>query len=539
MTSSASDDRARWLTMGLGLGFTLGLVWLHVAYLGNAGALWRDEVNSVNVASMPSWGAVFAHGHLDSFPLAWVTVLHAWIAAGLGETDADFRRLGFIIGLGTLGTLWWTARRLGLAAPLVGLLLLGMSPSVVVYGDQVRGYGLGTLTIIWAVGAIWAFVQRPTGGTFLVAQLAAIGAVQSYYANAFLLLAVCAGAAAICIRRRTWPRLGAVGAIGAVAAASLAINWIGITYAARVSQIELENPGLGWRIEVFRHALAPDVPALSIAWGIAAILAIIGSGLAFLDREDTDERDGPLFALVMAAVGLAGFVWYLQFLARVPTQYWYYLSLMALIALACELGIEALVRQHRWGSGLRVLAIAAVAVVAAPGAARNVPLRMTNVDILADKVEELSQPRDLVVVLPWYCGITFARYYDGPAPWMTLPAFEDHRFHVHTEVKERMTRGDHGITTELGRIESTLRAGARVWIVGTPLASPPAGPIPLAPAPAGPEGWHVGPYLEGWAIQLGVLLDNHADKVGMLDMPVSGPMNRWERLELFGVEGWH
>jgi len=535
MTSSA----ARGQTMLLGLAFTLGLVWLHVAYLGNAGALWRDEVNSVNVASMPSWGAVFAHGHLDSFPLAWVTVLHAWIAAGLGETDAELRRLGFVIGLGTLATLWWTARRLGLAAPLVGLLLLGMSPSVIVYGDQVRGYGLGTLTIIWAVGAIWAFVQLPTRRTFLVAQLAAIGAVQSYYANAFLLLAVCAGAGAVCVRRRAWPRLGAVGVLGAVAAASLAINWVGITYAARVSQIELENPGLGWRVEVFRHALAPDVPALSVAWGIAAALAIIGCVLTLLGRRETPGHDGSLFALVMVAVGLASFAWYLQYLARVPTQYWYYLSLMALIALACELGIEALALHHRWGYGLRVLAVTMAALLAAPAVARNVPLQMTNVDALADQVEKLAQPDDLVVVLPWYCGITFARYYDGPASWMTLPAFEDHRFHVHTEVKERMTRGERAITAELGRIESTLRAGARVWIVGTPLPPPATGPVPLAPAPAGPEGWHVGPYLEGWAMQLGALLEDHADKVGKIDMVTSGPMNRWERLELFGVEGWH
>ena len=537
----AAGDRARRLGVLVGVGLTLGLLALHWTYMTHAGALWRDEVNSVNVARLPTLADVLAHAHLDSFPLAWVTLLHAWIAAGLGDGDPGLRRLGLAIGVATLAVVWWTGRRLGVAAPLVTLLLLGMSPSAIVYGDQVRGYGLGVLTIVWSFGATWAFVARPSAGRLLVAQLAALLAVQAYYANAFLLLAISAGGAAVAVARRGWGRLLALGAVGAVAALSLLLDLEAMRYAARVAAIELENPGLAWRVEVFRHALAPGVPVLSAAWAAAAVLAATGCVLAWgaaRGAPDAAADARPLFAAVTALAALAGFAAYLQIVARVPTQFWYYLSLMAVLALACEVGVDALARRVPRGAWMCLAAVAALALAAAPGVARNVPLRMTNVDLLAATVARAARPDDLVVVLPWYCGITFARYYRGPAPWMTLPDFADHRFHVHELVKERMALGGDGIAAELARVERVLRAGARVWVVGTLLPPPAAGPPPLAAAPAGPEGWHVGPYLEAWSMHLGALLEDHAARVGRIDVAAPTPLNRWEHLPLFAAEGW-
>jgi hypothetical protein len=539
VAATDTTQRGRRFAVLLGLVLTAGLGVLHVLYLRHAGALWRDEVNSVNVAALPSFDAVFAHSHLDSFPIAWVTVLHGWIATGFGDGDAGVRRLGLVVGLAAIAVIWWTGRRLGVAAPLATLVLLGMSPTTVVYGDQVRGYGLGMLAIVWSVGATWTLVTRPGWRTVLVAQAAALLAVQSYYANAFLVLAVSAGGAAVCVRRRRWRPLVAVGAVGLVAALSLAVNREAIAYAARVSMIELENPSLWWRVEVFRHAVAPGVPVLSAAWIVAALLAVAGCVLAWrvpADAPDADDR-AP-FAAVTAAVALAGFVWYLQVLARVPTQYWYYLSLLAVLAVACEIGVDCLVHRCRHGAPARLAAVAAVALLAAPGAVENAPLRMTTLDLIADTIAAEAGPDDLVVVLPWYCGITFARYYDGPAPWMTLPDFDDHRFHVHPQVKERMIRGATAITGELDRIARTLDAGHRVWIAGAPLPPPTAGPPPsMVPAPRGPEGWHVGPYLEGWAMQLGATLQAHAHDLREIAFAKPTRLNRWEHLPLYVAEG--
>src|SRR5581483_10806908 len=102
--------------VAVGLGLTAGLVPLHLSAVGHAGALWRDEVNSVNVALLPSWAAVWRGSAYDSFPVAWDALLHAWIVAGLGADDPGLRRLGLAIGLGTLAVLWLTGRRLGVRA---------------------------------------------------------------------------------------------------------------------------------------------------------------------------------------------------------------------------------------------------------------------------------------------------------------------------------------------------------------------------------------------------------------------------------------
>src|SRR5258706_14011909 len=194
----------RSLSVGAGVVVTAGLVFLRVDCVRHAGARGRDEIDSVNVAAGPSFAAVLAHSHLDSFPVAWVTVLHGWIAAGLGKTDAGLRGIGLVIGVATVAAIWWSGWRLARRVPLVSLLLIGASPTMVVYGSEVRGYGIATLAVVWCIEAMWTFATRPSGWTFTLAGLAALLTVQTYYGNAFLLLAICAGAAAVAASHGAW-----------------------------------------------------------------------------------------------------------------------------------------------------------------------------------------------------------------------------------------------------------------------------------------------------------------------------------------------
>lgn len=525
---------SRRVAVAVGLLVTAGLVPLHLAYVRGAGALWRDEVNSVNVASLPSVGEVFAHSHLDSFPAAWVLVLHGWIRAGLGETDADLRRIGLVVGAAILAALWWTGRRLGLAAPLVTLLLLGLSPTTIVYGDEVRGYGLGVVGIVWCLGALWAFLEAPGRGRFAVAQAAAILAVQAYFGNCFLLLALCGGAAAVCLRRRAWPLLGAVVGLGAVAAVSMLVNLPSVQYAANLAPVEQGPYGLGWFVAMFGGALAPEVPLLAWAWAVAGVLAVAGCVLA---RDET-ERERALFVGVAVPAALVAYVGYLAYIS-VRTQFWYYLPLMAVTAIGCDVGTALLARRAALGDAMRAGVVALVALLAARDVAAVTRVRMTNVDLIAETIAREAKPNDLVVVLPWYCGITFQRYYRGAAPWITLPDFAEHRFHLHAEVKEKLTLGNAAVAPELARVERTLRDGGRVWLVGVPPAPPPGTEPPtLPPAPNGPEGWRAAPYLDTWELMLGALLQRHSVDAWKLELPDIGPLNHWENLPLLKVEGW-
>jgi len=221
----------RHLDVCVGLLVALAAIVLRVVYVRHAGALWRDEIDSVNVASLPSLGDVLAHRHLDSFPVAWVTLLHGWIAAGFGSTDEAVRAIGIVIGIATIAAIWWSGWRLTGRVPLVSLLLLGASATMIVYGSEVRGYGLGALTIVWSMAALWRFVAQPGGAPpgraqpdrwpAANAQLAVLAAAQTNYANAFLLVGICVGAAAVALRHRDRARVLGVAAIGAVAAVSL------------------------------------------------------------------------------------------------------------------------------------------------------------------------------------------------------------------------------------------------------------------------------------------------------------------------------
>jgi hypothetical protein len=530
---------ARPVALLAGVLLTAGLVPLHLAYVRNAGGLWRDEVNSVNVAGLPSVAEVFAHSHLDSFPTAWVLLLHGWIRAGLGETDADLRRIGLVVGAAILAALWWTARRLGLVAPLVTLLLLGLSPTTIVYGDEVRGYGLGVVGIVWCLGALWAFVATPSGPRFAVAQAAAVLAVQSYFGNCFLLLALCIGAAAVCLRRRALGTLGAVVGLGAIAAASMLINLPSVQYAANLAPIEQGAWGPAWFAAMFRDALAPEVPLLAWAWALAGVLAVAGCVLAWRGPQAEDaDRDRALFVLVAVGSALGGYLAYLSFIS-VRTQFWYYLPLMAITAVGCDVGTALLARRVAFGELVRVGAVALAALLVAADVAAATRVRMTNVDLVAEAIAREARPNDLVVVLPWYCGITFQRYYRGAAPWITWPDFPEHRFHLHAEVKEKMRLANAAVAPELARVEATLRAGGRVWLVGAPPAPPPgAEPAQLPPAPGGPEGWRAAPYLDTWELMLGALLQAHSVDAWKVALPDIGPLNHWENLPLLKVEGW-
>jgi hypothetical protein len=539
MPAPARAPAPRWSpAVAAGLVVTALVVPLHLTFNRHAGPLWRDEVTGVNLVGLPSFADVLANLHLDSFPYAWVTLLRLW-ATTAGTDDATLRVLGLLVGLAILPAVWWTGRRLGLDAPLVTLVLVALNPSTIIYGGSVRGYGLGALAVTLALGALWTFVERPGRRTWAAAAAAVLFAVQTYFPNGVLLAAIGAGAAAVCLRRGAWGTLAGVVAAGAVGIVSLAFATPWIRYAFRVGALEQGDWPLALVAGVFRGALATEVPALGVAWTVAAVATAIGWGAALVRRADDTERDPALFAAVTATTALAAYFAYLQLVARLPTQYWYYLSLMAVLALALDVGTWLAAKRLRHGAALRAACALLVVAVAAPSVLRTVRLRMTNVDLVARKVAADGRPEDLAVVVPWVAGITFHRYYAGTTPWITIPDLDDHRFHLHLRVAEKMARGDDGVRDELARVERTLRSGGRVWVAGW-LRAPAPGqmPAPLPPAPEGPTGWRAAPYLDAWELRLGALLRTHAVDVWEVPLPGVGAVNHWEALPLVVAEGW-
>ena len=127
---------------------------LHVTFGLNAGALWRDEVNSLNIATMSSFSELWSYLTFDSFPALFFVFLRGFAGLPAATSDIGLRLFGVAIGLLIIGAVWLNARWLRFGFPLISLALIGFNPMVICYGDSIRAYGLGMLLLLLTMGAM-------------------------------------------------------------------------------------------------------------------------------------------------------------------------------------------------------------------------------------------------------------------------------------------------------------------------------------------------------------------------------------------------
>jgi hypothetical protein len=523
----------------LALLITLTVITLHVVREQHAGALWRDEAGVVQLALQPTVGDVLHTFHLDSFPLLFPLTVRAY-AAVCGDSDRALRLFGMAVGLAIVGALWLNARGAG-TVPLASLALLGFHPSFLFLGDSLRAYGLGTLLILLTFGAFARLVARPDRATVIAAALLAVLSVHCLWSNAALLLGLGTAAAIVGLVRRHWRVTVAALGIGLLAALSL-LPYRGPLAVARDWNLVLARK-LGPReiLGAILAAVGDSAPAVLWVWAALLLATLLTFFLA-----NSQRSDAQLFRLlaIPAVLGAQyGFFVALGFLPRT----WYILPVMALVASALDglLAIPPLPnpslsnqpRRHALRAARPVAAVL-LAALALRATAHAATVRMTNVDRVANTVTQGAKRRDLVLVNYWYYGVSFERYYQGQARWMTLPQLADHRLHRYDLLKARMTEDDP--TWEVIRaVRRTLRSGHRVWVVGT-LDAAPAGqpPLDLPPAPASPSGWQDGPYYLAWSQQLEAYLREHALRQSFITPPVDGPVSGLEYLTVRVFQQW-
>lgn len=144
----------------------------------------------------------------------------------------------------------------------------------------------------------------------------------------------------------------------------------------------------------------------------------------------------------------------------------------------------------------------------------------------------------MIVINPWYVGVSFDRYYHGAAAWNTVPPISSHALHRYDLVKDAMTVSS-PIDPLLRTISDTLKGGHRVWIVGAlPLQDTGQPPPGLAPAPYDPVGWSEAAYTMEWATEVGYFIQAHASKGESLNPLTKQPVNSFEDISLLVLEGW-
>ena len=205
----------------LALAASLAVVWLHFFFLWHAGGFWRDEVNLLNLSGRHS----LTEMSKDSFPVLMPLLVSGWKAIGLGQNDLSLRLLGILIGLSLPAALWLVMWKIRRAPPLLGLGLLALNSTVIIFGDSLRAYGLGSLIILLTTAAACFFLRNPTWSRAGWLAALAILSVQALYQNAILVAAICFGAWAVCARQKNGRAAVKIFFVAAISAASLLPYW--------------------------------------------------------------------------------------------------------------------------------------------------------------------------------------------------------------------------------------------------------------------------------------------------------------------------
>ncbi len=529
MTSAeipASPTRRQDANWWLAIAATVAVLALHLYFITHVGGLWRDEVNSLNLAQ-GEWKNI-SH---DSFPILFPLLVRGWSEIGLSQSDFSVRCLGVLIGLGMTGVFWLAAQWTRRAPPLWSLALVALNAWVLYYAASLRAYGLGSAFIALCAAAAWRFAENPNRNNWLLFTLTAVLSVQTLFQNSVLVAGICAGASAVVWRQRKFKLTIAIFLAGLTAAISLlpyVHNLAGATKTVSPLQMDFD------RLIAFNDLdtlLAYPLPVFFRVWVVLAGYVLLRATASFFTKAGGDRF---LFAGVTLAAGLPAF-WIFLRLANFPVQPWYFLPPVALAGICFDATLPRFTGKFR---APFIGALAALVLISTLFAGQILNLRFTNVDLAAKKISALAGKSDFAVVTPWQLGITFAHYFNGVCDWSTVPPMADHRVHRYDLIVRQMADRN-AMPPVLEKISATLRAGGAVWVAGgindCRDASMPAA-LPSPPLPA--SGWNETPYRITWNNQLGWLLHRHATNIEEFKRLTTQDLGDTEQVTLEKVTGW-
>ena len=520
---------------------TLEVLVLHFNVMRHAGPLWRDEISSLRVATMPTWGGLWSSLVYDPVPALFFGILRLWNWLFAGATDESLRYLGLLVGTGIVAAIWCTAWIIKKAPPTWAMLLFGLSPVALVWGDSMRAYGIGCLFSILAIAFLWKLVcERPRRIDMLLAAAAALLSVQSLFSNSLLVFAAIAGAVVVTVhrgwRRTTVILLG----IGALAALSL-LPYIPIIRETQSWSDICKSPiSFGWIFAMLFRATASGGNLAAALWVIGGTLACLTLALTVVRPRlfNLGETDTNLVLyagttlIIAIALNICFFRW-----VGWATSLWYYLPLMA-TAVFCLEAVSTLLRRSALAVTAHSLFVALAAAAVSPLAYQATHVRLTNVDLTAKIIAEHAQVEDLVVVDYYLYAISFQRYYHGQAPWVSVPDVSDLSLHRWDLLSQTMDR-PHPVEPILKRIEETLQAGHDVYVAGlAPINHETVAPPDLPTVSQNNFGRILWPYVRRWSSQVAYTAQTHASRGVIIPILAKEPISTAENIRAFAVSGW-
>ena len=529
----------------------------------NAGPLWRDETNTANLAHMPSFGEIWNNMPFESFPPLWPLLLRGFSFISMTGGDAAIRVLGLGVGWFFLASLWLCSRWMSGRAPTLSIALLGTLPAFIFIVGANRAYGLAGCLLVLSFGMIWRMLEFPSKSRVLWTGLTCLLLAQCVYYDSFFLCAMLVGGAMVTIRRRQWRTLWALVGIGFVSGASLVIYlpiihrgsaflplirspffdssavWYGLCDALAARSSGDPGGAGGPQIWVWMELVLVGLVVAGVMQRVR-VREAQNPGAAVASRLGA-RSDLALFCMASMILGIAG---YFVFLLRLQffLQTWYYVEILIFCAIALDGILGASWPSLRpWGL-LRIGFMVMMMGLGAKPAWAEAHTRRSNVDLAAAFLGRTVSAGDLIVVQEAWVGITFNRYYHGPARWMTIPPIDSHQVHRNDLVMEKMNHPDTMVPV-LREITGTLRGGHSVWLVESiPISRPAVVPSKPTPPPPLPQKsstrWWLGYYLYWWNQQAATLLFAQALQEQDQKIPAPGPVNSLEDVSVVKFSGY-
>lgn len=495
-----------------GLFLTLIVIYLHAFNFSRVGGLWRDEANSVTMALLPDFSRFWSALQYDSFPVIHYLVIRSWSFL-FGSADTSLRFMGLTVGVLFVAALWCKAASFGKKAPIISLLLIGMNPLAIRFLDSVRPYGLAALTIVLSFTVVWRMLRNYNLQTLVLATVILIFTVQILFQSAIFVLAIGISAILTAFMQGGLRRAVKLTLPFLFAALSLVPYLSHLQKSKEWSPVAMAPPASQELFKGLLRLINVPFPWMMLVWflfmAVTVFWIVFATWRSYVPRDiDPDTVAQRLYCSLTLVISATLYILFLAGFTGISPKAWHYLPLLVLMVISAE----SLIDECLMAARLHLFMIVFVLVIAVSTfyhSSKYLQVRFTSMDIVAAAISSAVSANDLVVVMPWFYGVSFNRYYNGIAPWVSFPSLREKSLHRFDMIKERIAKPEM-ISADLEIITTTLKKGGKVWIIGSAYAMQPGKAVLLLPpAPLPKSGWSSSPYLDNWTEYLSSILATH------------------------------
>ena len=148
----------------------------------HAGALWRDEAESVQMARLPHFVGCGPKPSIQFLSGSFSVIVRIYTTL-FGASDISLRCFGFAVGVFFLGVAWLHSRSVTREWPLLLPALIGLNTNFLTAGTSVRGYGIGSVLVVLAFTLTARLLLQPSRRLLLGVFLSYLASMQCLFFN--------------------------------------------------------------------------------------------------------------------------------------------------------------------------------------------------------------------------------------------------------------------------------------------------------------------------------------------------------------------